>query len=171
MSRLKRNTQIRVAVDDWFAKNYKLLKESISVSSELDEDAFHEAYLVLISKKDIQPIMAEFRKLFLMTYKAITKKQFSENYILCHPDELFFTLLPEAPEEDQERPDYEKLAKTIAVYIHSTFSELQRAVWNMRVQGYSIANTADALGLKTSQFNEVCQSVNSKTKARFALAL
>lgn len=44
MSRLKRNTQIRVAVDDWFAKNYKLLKESISVSSELDEDAFHEAY-------------------------------------------------------------------------------------------------------------------------------
>lgn len=171
MRKPKRNTQIKVAVDDWFAKNYQALKESISMASAFDEDAFHEAYLILISKSDIQPIMAEFRALFLTTYKAITKRQFNESYLLCHPDELFFTLLPDSLNDDEPAQDSGKLAKTIASYIQCTFNELQKAVWNMRLQGYSIVNTADALGIKASQVNEEYQSVKSKTKASFAMAL
>lgn len=162
---------MKVAVDDWFAKNYQTLKDSVSMASAFDEDAFHEAYLILISKSDIQPIMAEFRSLFLKTHKAITKRQFNESYLLYHPDELFFTLLPDTLNEEEPTPDYGKLAKTIATYIQCTFSELQRSVWNMRLQGYSIVNTADALGIKTSQVTEVFQSVKSKTQARFAMAL
>jgi DNA-directed RNA polymerase specialized sigma24 family protein len=170
MTKPKRNAPVKVAFDDWFSRNYQALKNSMKAQSEFNEDAFHDAYLYVISSKAIQPQSEEFRREFIIAYNALSKKHFSDSFVLCHPDEIFFALLPDSSNDEIPAADYTQ-AKTISSFIHATFSDLQETIFQMRVKGVSIRNTADALGLNTTQVKDIYQSVQSKTQARFAMAL
>ncbi len=171
MTKPKRNTPVKVAFDDWFSRNYKALKNSMKAQSAFNEDAFHEAYLYVISSKAIQPKSEEFRREFLVAYNTLSKKQLSDSFVLCHPDEVFFAMLPDHSLNETPEKDYTQLVKTISSFIHATFSELHETIFHMRVKGVSIRNTADALGLNTSQVKDIYQSVQRRTQARFVLAL
>lgn len=171
MTKPKRNAPVKVAFDDWFSRNYQALKNCMKAHPSFNEDAFHEAYLYVVSSKAMQPNSDEFRSEFLRAYNTLSKKHISDSFVLCHPDEIFFALLPDIPLDEIPAKDYTQLAKTISSFIHATFSELHETIFQMRVKGVSIRNTADALGLNTTQVKDIYQSVQRRTQARFALAL
>lgn len=167
----KRNNKEKMAFDDWFVMNYARLKESIGLMSVFDDDAFHEAYLTIVTSKSLSPASSDFRKLFLSTYRQISRHNLNESYTVCHPDELFFTLLPDTVEEEEPEKDHASLAKTICSFIRNTFSMVQLSVWEMRMQGYSIRDTADCLNLKECQVKEYESIVSCQTRKQFAYAI
>lgn len=167
----KRNKAVRVAFDDWFVRNYQTLKNRISTSSELDEDAFHEAYLAVVTSKNKCEDITELRNTFLIAYSEHTKKHIHESYVVCHPDVLFFTLLPDTPEDETPKTNFSSLAIKVSKFIQATFTEMQIAIWQMRIQGISIVNTADSLGLKPVEVRQEYNQVLTRTQRRFALSL
>lgn len=168
----KRNTsKEKPAFDKWFLENYSRLKEMVSLKSILDEDAFHEAYLVIVTDKSMSASSKDFRKIFLTAYKAITKRSLSENYRVCFPDELFFAMLPTPEIEDEPKIDTTALASEIRSYIHNTFTAVQKSIFTMRVQGYSIRETADTFGINNDQVKDEVRNITCRTRERFAYAI
>lgn len=167
----KRNNKEKMAFDDWFVMNYARLKESVSLISIFDEDAFHEAYLTIVTSKSLSDIVKDYRKMFLSAYRQISRRSLNECYTISHPDELFFTLLPDTVEDEEPEKDYTKLAHTINSYILHRFSPAQSQVWQMRLQGYSIRDTADCLNLNERQVKECENVVLSQTRKQFAYAI
>lgn len=167
----KRNDKEKLALNEWFIQNYSKLKETVRLISVLDEDMFHDAYLTIVTKKSSEIKLGDLSSLFVRTYKSIIKRRVSENYTLCRPDEVFFELLSEPVDDEPQETDHVSLAKVIAKYISSTFSIEQKAVWQMRLQGFSVVNTADALGLRKSEVTEMEKTVRERTKCRFAMAI
>lgn len=168
----KRNiSKEKSAFDKWFIENYSRLKESVSLMSLFDEDAFHEAYLVVISSKELKSGISDYRKVFLTTYKAISRRSINECYTICHPDELFFTLLPDSEVEEAPQRDFYGLARTISSFIHNTFTATQEAIWKMRLQGYSLQDTADSFGMSRQQVVDNVNTIASRTSRQFAYAM
>lgn len=168
----KRNiSKEKSAFDKWFIENYSRLKESVSLMRLFDEDAFHEAYLVVISSKELKSGLSDYRKVFLTTYKTISRRSINECYTICHPDELFFTLLPDTEVEEAPQRDFSGLARTIRSFIHNTFSATQEAIWQMRLQGYSLQDTADSFGMSRQQVVDNVNTIASRTSKQFAYAM
>lgn len=167
----KRNNKDKMAFDDWFVMNYARLKESIGLKSVFDEDAFHEAYITIVTSKSLSAASSDYRKMFLTTYRQISRRSLNEAYTVCHPDELFFTLLPDTVEEEEPEKDLSRLAKSICSFIRNTFSMVQLTVWEMRMQGYSIRDTADSLNLKKRQVKEYENMVLCQTRKQLAYAI
>ncbi len=168
----KRNiSKEKSAFDKWFIENYSRLKESVSLMSLFDEDAFHEAYLVVISSKELKSGLSDYRKVFLTTYKTISRRSINECYTICHPDELFFTLLPDTEVKEAPQRDFSGLARTIRSFIHNTFSATQEAIWQMRLQGYSLQDTADSFGMSRQQVVDNVNTIASRTSKQFAYAM
>lgn len=168
----KRNLDKEIsAFDKWFIENYSRLKESISLKSLLDEDAFHEAYLAVITNSKLSENMIDFRKVFLTTYRTISRRSLNESYTVCHPNELFFTLLPDTDVEDEPKKDLSRLVATIRGFIKNTFTPLQKDIWQMRLQGYSIKDTADSFGISNGQVMTEINIVRSRTCEQFACVI
>lgn len=162
---------IRAAFDEWFIKNYSRLKEYISISGILDDDAFHEAYLSIATDTKLSEKDVDFRKLFLSIYKQATRRTMNESYVICHPDELFFTLLPDTEDEIEESKGKTYLIKTIQTFISSTFTKAQQSVFRMRVQGFSIRDTADCFNLNDRQVKETMNDIVCRTREQFVYAM
>lgn len=77
-----------MAFDDWFVMNYARLKESIGLMSVFDDDAFHEAYLTIVTSKSLPATASGYRKIFLTTYRQISRHNLNESYTISHPDDL-----------------------------------------------------------------------------------
>ncbi len=163
----KRNDS-KIAFDKWFILNYSQLKEKIGLVSIFDNDAFHDAYLILATSKDLPPVAEDYSKIFLTAYRKASRRALNECYTICHPDELFFTLLPDTSEEEK---DIAGLVKTIGKFILNTFTSTQQTVFKMRVQGFSIKDTADSLNLNDWQVRESMDAVVCRTRKQFAYAI
>ncbi len=162
---------VREVFDQWFMANYSILKECISLSGYFDEDAFHEAYLVIATDKNIVVNAKDFRKMFMSTYRAASRHTLNESFIVCHPDDLFFSLLPETGEAENPPKDYDSLAKEIVNFIRSTFPVIQQSVLQMRVDGYSLRDTADTLNIPERQVKDDINAVVCRTREQFAYAM
>lgn len=103
----KRNLNEKMAFDKWFVMNYSRLKEKIGLGSIFDADAFHDAYLTLATSKDLPSVAEDYSKIFLTTYRKVSRRALNECYTICHPDELFFTLLPDIEEEKGGKRPYQ----------------------------------------------------------------
>lgn len=162
----------KAAFDKWFVENYSKLKEHISIAGAIDNDAFHEAYLSIATNKKLSSKDADFRKLFLSTYRIISRRAINECYVVCHPEEVFFSLLPETEEtEEVEEKDNSKLANMISSFILNTFTKTQQSVFKMRLQGFSIKDTADSLDLNDRQVKESINEVVHRTRTQFAFSI
>ena len=160
----------KAVFNQWFMANYAILKEYISLSGYFDEDAFHEAYLVVVTDKEMTANAKDFRKMFLSTYKAVSRHTLNESYIVCHPDDLFFAMLPEAVGAETTPKEYDSLAKEIVNFIRSTFPVIQQSILQMRVQGYSLKDTADTLNIPERQVKTDMNAVVCRTREQFAYA-
>lgn len=167
----KRNNKEKMAFDDWFVMNYSRLKESIGLMSVFDDDAFHEAYLTIVTSKSLPATASGYHKIFLTTYRQISRHNLNESYTISHPDDRFFTLLSDTVEEEEPKRDRAGLVRSICTFIRSTFSTAQLSVWEMRMQGYSIRDTADCLNLKERQVKEYESIVSCQTRKQFAFAI
>lgn len=166
----KRNLNEKMAFDKWFVMNYSRLKEKIGLVSIFDADAFHDTYLTLATSKDLPSVAEDYSKIFLTTYRKVSRRALNECYTICHPDELFFTLLPDIEEEKEEK-DLTSLVKNIGKFILNTFTSTQQTVFQMRLQGFSIRDTADSLNLNDRQVRENMDDVICRTRKQFAFAI
>lgn len=141
----------------------------------LDEDAFQDAYLTLAITHDTMEQGAVFEKAFIAAYKKFSGKRICESFTTCHPDELFFSLLPadisEEDAEDTKSLNFESVAKAIKAHIRTNFSKVEVAVLEMRLKGMSVRNTADALGLSRFSIDSTTQRIIAQTRAQFEYAI
>lgn len=157
----------------WISKNAARLMQILSIGSPLDEDAFQDAYLCLVSTCRTQDKGEAIEKAFVAAYCKFTRKAVVENYTTARPEEFVFTLLQTAPEPgipDQQREDrMESLAMAIKAHIRATYSRNEVAIWEMRMGGTSIRDIADALGISRTAANKAMRRIAERTRAQFAL--
>lgn len=131
----------------WIINNASRLRARLSTSPSFDEDAFQDAY------------------------RKHTGKHLSETYDTSHPDDLFFTLLPSADEDDEEEAtdeDKPGLAASIRRYIRKSFSKQETTAFEMRMKGFSYRDIADVTGLGATAFNNVSDRIIAATRLQFA---
>ena len=155
----------------WIINNASRLRARLSTSPSFDEDAFQDAYLTLATECSQQETLCDIERAFLAAYRKHTGKHLSETYDTSHPDDLFFTLLPSADEDDEEEAtdeDKPGLAASIRRYIRKSFSKQETTAFEMRMKGFSYRDIADVTGLGATAFNNVSDRIIAATRLQFA---
>lgn len=159
----------------WISENALRLRQSLSITAPFDEDAFQDAYLTLAGENRRQDEGATFERAFVGAYRKATRQAQRETFTTCHPDDLFFTLIPTAEETEATDSEAERmaatLAKTIKSHIQATYSRAEVAIWEMRMLGNSIRDIADTLGLSRTTADRTIQRIAEQTRAQFAYAI
>lgn len=87
-------------INTWISQNANRLRQKINAYNSLDEDAFQDAYITLVQNFKMPASSKTFETAFFKAYRDITHKAINESYIVNHPSELFFTLLPSNDEDE-----------------------------------------------------------------------
>lgn len=163
--------QTAITLNEWICTNAAKLKERLSLYSSLDEDAFQDAYLTLVTDCEAEEDSMAFEKAFVAAYRKLSGKRISEAYATVHPDDLFFTLLPtqkDEPEEKRDERPSQRLASKIRKHIRATFSTNDVAAFEMKIAGYPCRDITDALGMGTTAVNNATQRIITQTRLQFA---
>lgn len=157
----------------WIEGYYPKILRQLQATQEVDMDAIHDAYLRMATGKlkDIPAIT--FPEAFLKEYNHFRTRNFNESFTTSHPDEIFFDLLT-GNIKDPEDCDNEKeasrnsLAIKITKFIGAAFSSQEKAIWSMRLKGFSIRAIADAQGIPERRVKEVTQNITTRTQKQFS---
>ena len=164
------NNQITGKVDYWFAKNYDILKEHISLRWPLDEDSYHEAYL----KTREAPIDIEnIQKVFFNNYQSIRKRNIAMGFVFFNPNELFFNMLPdkESETESKEQPDRSRLVYSIKQHVSVSYPPVWIAIWKCHTEkGFSIIDCQKMSGLSYNKTKSVISNINRCIREMFKYA-
>lgn len=154
----------------WIGANALRLMQILSISAPLDEDAFQDAYLSLATSCLTPEAESVFEKAFVMAYRKLSRESTSEDFSTCHPDDLFFTLLPagEAPEDGAEKYVPKKLIEAIKRYIRHAFPHGEVVAWEMSLAGASLRDISDATGLTRRETIKLRYSIAANTLNAFA---
>lgn len=156
----------------WMSENAAKLKHRLSLYSPIDEDAFQDAYLTLVEEYSTNDNYATIENTFIATYRKLSIKNLGEAFKTCHPDELFFTLLPsydtDPTEQQQEPKDHSNLVAKIQRHIRATFQRRDVMVFEMRLRGFSCRDIEDTLGIGTTAINNAIQRITAQTRLQFA---
>ncbi len=156
----------------WMSDNAAKLMQRLSLYQPMDEDAFQDAYLTLAEAYATKESCATFEKAFLATYRRFSLKHISDTFKTCHPDELFFTLLPseetEPMEQRAEPKDNTRLLKKVTRHIRNTFPSRDVIAFEMKLRGFSCRDIEDALGIGTTAINNAAQRITAQTRQKFA---
>lgn len=170
----KRIIKNKRSFDEWFEVSYNELKERCRLTSNYDEDAFHEAYIRTVTDNNLCISTEDYVKTFLSAYRKLCRSAFSDTYDTIRPDETFFSMLPDTQDERdyEEENKRDTLATIIKKFIIATFTPMQVACWNLRLSGYSLRNTADACGLNSErEVKNTIDTIRTTTSERFTLAV
>lgn len=162
-------TTATATLNTWIAQNAAKLRDIISSSPSFDEDAFQDAYLTLATEcREQQPSNIE--RAFMAAYRKHTGRRISESYASSHPDDMFFTFLPDTIDEDepQETETPSKLVDSIRKHIRKTFSEPEATAFEMRMGGYTYRDIKDVTGLGATAFNNASGRIIAATRIAFA---
>lgn len=156
----------------WICANAAKLKERLSLYSKIDEDAFQDAYLTLATTFNQKNDTADYENAFLKAYRKFSGKNISETYTTCHPDELFFTLIPAeetVPDEKEEDADKaQRFFHRIRKHIRDTFPTTDVMAFEMKITGYSCRDISDTLGIGTTAINNATERIIAQTRLQFA---
>lgn len=156
----------------WISENADTMKQRLSISFPVDEDAFQDAYLSLVSEFPKPESSAIFENAFIKIYRRISSRYSREAFETSHPDEIFFTLLPSdetAPmEQPEERKDRSPIAKKIQKHIRTAFPQRDVMAFEMRMKGFSFRDIADTLGIGTTAINNATDRIIAQTSLHFA---
>ena len=136
----------------------------------LDEDAFQDAYLSIAVSCRRQAAGQVFEKAFLTAYQKFSRMNLCESYTVCHPDELFFTMLPEQETEHADQrieQDRNGLARAVRAHIRAGYSPNDVAAWEMRMGGATVRDIADALGLRRTAVDSLMRRITESTRKHF----
>lgn len=100
-------------IDAWIASCYEALKQRVMMTCYFDEDVFQDTYLAL---RETGAQGGDFEGQFIKLYRALLSRDYSEDMRYCTPDPLFFDMLTEAPEAEEqetEQPDPLKQAQRV----------------------------------------------------------
>lgn len=166
---MKRNKN----VDKWIELHYVAIRNILMSKGHIDEDAFQDAYLTLATASDPKNDATDYENAFLKAYRRFSGKNISETYTTCHPDELFFTLIPAAeegdPEEKQEDADkVQRFISRIRKHISDTFPKTEVMALEMKMTGYSCRDISDTLGIGTTAINNATERIITHTRLQFA---
>ena len=163
---------IAISFNEWIINNAALLKHRLSLYTALDEDAFQDAYLTLATTEDEQQNEAGYEVAFMKAYRRFSGKNISETYSTCHPDELFFSLLPsdetEPMEEKQDEPTTDRIAAKMQRFIRATFPRRDVRILELRLLGFSCRDITDTFGIGTTAINNTTNRIITQTRLQFA---
>lgn len=83
--------------DNWFSVSYYTVRAKLEQYTNVNEDAFHDAYLLirinlLFEKKEV----LDFEPYFMGYYKRISQREIKHENKYCHPDDVFFEFLSDS---------------------------------------------------------------------------
>lgn len=156
-------------VNAWITDNAAKMKAILSIHSTFDEDAFQDAYLILVKEYPLPEVDGVLERAFLNAYKQCSGKAISEAFSLLHPDELFFNLLPaeETEQENSDETDEMPLAKKVQRHIRTTFPKAEVMAFEMRIKGFSYRDIAETIGIEVAAINKLTERIIRYTRRRF----
>lgn len=163
---------IAQSFNEWISNNAVMLKHRLSLYTALDEDAFQDAYLTLATTEEAQQNEAGYEVAFMKAYRIFSGKNLSETYATCHPDDLFFSLLPsdeaEPMEEKPDEPPTDRIAVKMQRFIRATFPRRDVRILELRLLGFSCRDISDTLGIGTTAINNAMERITTQTRLQFA---
>ena len=159
-------------VNVWISDNAVRLKMRLNINNNLDEDAFQDAYLTIVQECPTPTSGKTLEAAFLKAYRRLFNRHIGESFIVSHPDELFFTLLPSDESEPMEDPedtkDYGPLVKRVQRHIRASFPRKDVMAFEMKIKGFSCRDITDALGIGTLAINSASKRIITQTRQRFS---
>ncbi len=156
----------------WICENAIRMKALLSLCRCIDEDAFQDAYLTLAETFNPKNDTADYETAFLKAYRKFSGRNLIETYTICHPDELFFTLIPAEetdPEETEKDADKaQRFINRIRKHIRDTFPTTDVMAFEMKITGYSCRDISDTLGIGTTAINNAMERIIAQTRLQFA---
>ena len=164
-------TELTARFDAWITKEYKRLRERLSVTGAFDEDAFHDAYISARSALTDE----SFSTAFCQAYKKISKRHVSEAFAVYNPDSLFFNQLPDRAPEPMAEPEIQQdrglLVSEIRQHVKRNYSPMYVLIWESRsLRDMSYADISAMSGMGYKRVKASIESINSDVRECFAYA-
>lgn len=162
--------------DAWITKEYKRLRECLSLTGAFDEDAFHDAYISVRVALTDDSATENFNTAFSQAYKKISKRHVSEAFAVYNPEDLFFNQLsdraPEPLTEPEIHQDREQLVSNIRQHVKRNFSPMYVLIWESRtLRDMSYTDISAMSGMGYRQVKSSIDSINSDVRQCFAYAI
>lgn len=162
--------------DAWITKEYRRLRECLSMTGAFDEDAFHDAYISVRVTLTDDCATEDFSAAFRKAYKKISKRHVSEAFAVYNPEELFFNQLsdraPEPLTEPDIRQDRDKLVSNILQHVKRNFSPMYVLIWESRTlrdMSYTDISTMSGMGYR--RVKRSIEDINCDVRQCFAYAI
>ena len=164
-------TELTARFDAWITKEYKRLRERLSMTGAFDEDAFHDAYI------SVRPALTDesFSTAFCQAYKKISKRHVSEAFAVYNPDSLFFSQLSDRAPEPMAEPEIQQdrglLVSEIRQHVKRNYSPMYVLIWEsrtLREMSYSDISAMSGMGYKRVKAS--IENINSDVRECFAYA-
>ena len=164
-------TELTARFDAWITKEYKRLRERLSVTGAFDEDAFHDAYISVRSALTDE----SFSTAFCQAYKKISKRHVSEAFAVYNPDSLFFNQLSDRAPEPMAEPDIQQdrgqLVSDIRQHVKQNYSPMYVLIWESRtLRDMSYSDISAMSGMGYRRVKASIESINSDVRECFAYA-
>ena len=162
--------------DAWIAKEYKCLRERLSVTGAFDEDAFHDAYISVRVALTDDRATDNFSTAFCQAYKKISKRHVSEAFAVYNPEDLFFNQLsdraPEQTTEPEIQEEKEQLACNIRQHVKRNYSPMCVLIWESRtLRDMSFSDISAMSGMGYRRVKASIDNINSDVRQYFAYAI
>ena len=164
-------SELTIRFDAWIIKEYKRLRERLSVMGAFDEDAFHDAYISTRSALTDD----NFSTTFYQAYKKISKRHVSEAFAVYNPDNLFFNQLSDRAPEPMVEPDIQQdrgqLVSDIRQHVKQNDSPMYVLIWESRtLRDMSYSDISAMSGMGYRRVKASIESINSDVRDIFAYA-
>lgn len=162
--------------DAWITTEYNRLRERLSITVLFDEDAFHDAYIIVRTALTEDNATDNYSTAFCQAYKKICKQHVNEDFAVCNPEDLFFNQLlsratyqTKEPEIQEDRPE---LIREIREYVRHNYSPMSVMIWesrNLRSMSYSDINAMSGIG--TNKVKQIIKTINGQVRQKFSHAI
>lgn len=162
--------------DAWISKEYRRLRERLSLTGAFDEDAFHDAYISVRVALTSDTGADKFSTAFCQAYQKISKRHVSEAFAVYNPEDLFFNQLSDRTPEPMAEPEIqqgrEQLVSDIRQHVKHNYSPMVVMIWESRTlrdMTYTDISAISGMGYKRVRSN--IEHINSDLRQCFAYAI
>ena len=163
---------MKQTINKWISENADSIKQRIGIYCPVDDDAFQDAYLSLVTEYPEPETSATLENAFMKIYRRLSNAHRREVFETSHPDELFFTFLPSeetAPMEQPEEPqDRTHIVRKVQKHIRAAFPQRDVIAFEMRMKGFSLRDITDTLGIGSTAINNATDRIIKHTRLQFA---
>lgn len=158
--------------DKWFSKNYDRLRTKLTAKGGFDPDTFHDTYLTCRKEVRAHNIYSErFEQLTLNTYKDIRRHHISGSYAVCHPKEVFFTLLADSHSTDDSSthsdPETTPTKKEVLRFVRNERPSVARLIFECKIIGMSVTGISAATGMTVQSVRAINEATINAIRHKF----